>query len=71
MTQQQIILDALREIAIAESMVDQAKQKYYNARKKLEGLYSPVSPKRAPKLSKATVAKILLKRKRNQVKNAI
>lgn len=70
MDHRQTIEQALSEISLAEALVDQAKLRYYSARKKLEGLYSPASPEREKKavLSKHAIAKLIAGRERTMLK---
>lgn len=62
------IQKAISEIGMAEALADQAKQHYYRARKRLEGLYSPTSPKGVKALSDSEIAKLLGTRRKNTLK---
>ena len=68
MTHQKIIEQAVNEMELAKAMIDQANLRYYSARKKLESIYSPASPKRAKtKFTKKQEAELLMKLNRNML----
>lgn len=64
---QQIVQQALSEMTIAQAMIDQGNQRYYNAKRKLESLYSPASPQKGVEFTKKQLAKLTTKKPKKQL----
>ncbi len=70
MSTEQVIQKAIKEISLAEALADEARATYYRARKTLEQLSAPASPKRGKQaLDDKQIAQLLGKRKKNMMKS--
>jgi len=68
MDRQTIVKEALYEMSVARAMMDQANQRYYNAKRKLEGLYPSTPPRGADfEVDPVKMAKMLLKKPKRQI----